>query len=58
MTKPKHTLIIRTLQDPDASCSCGRWHYSACSNSGDEPRMLKDQIKRAHRLHKAMEASK
>jgi hypothetical protein len=53
-----HKLIIHSLKDTDASCSCGHWHYSACSIESDKDAMLKDQVKRAHRLHLAMVKSK
>jgi hypothetical protein len=43
--KKEHTLIVVSLHDAQAECSCGGWYYTA---TGFRPRR---HIEREHRLH-------
>ena len=47
----KHRLILGSVRDVDAQCSCGRWFYSATTTLRDNARLLRLRAIQKFRAH-------
>jgi hypothetical protein len=47
----QHTLKIESFRDAVASCSCGRWSYTAPTFDREPDEKITARIKEAHRQH-------
>jgi hypothetical protein len=46
-----HILIVKSLRDTIANCSCGRWNYSAPTSADDTDAELCNRVTEQFRLH-------